>query len=62
MDQYTSPERRAAATSSVHPLRQLSCGAGSPFAIAWDRVSFCFEQKAHQGLELRITMNDRPYF
>jgi hypothetical protein len=62
MDQYTSPERRAAATSPVYPRRQLSCGAGSPFAIAWDRFAFCFEQKAHQGLELRITMNDLPSF
>jgi len=38
------------------------CGAVCPFAIAWDRVAFCIEQKAHQGLELRFTMNDRPSF
>jgi hypothetical protein len=62
MDQYTSPECRAAATSLVHPLRQLFCGAVSPFAIAWDRVAFCIGQKAHQGLELRFIMNDRPSF
>jgi hypothetical protein len=62
MDQYTSPERRASARSPVHLLRQLSCGVVSPFAIAWDRVAFCIEQKAHQGLELRFTMNDPPSF